>query len=337
MKRFLAVPSLFLASALAYSQLAPDGIAAELTLKDLENGKYQASRIGAGETGGMSNLFGMMASPIFMLMGAFSGGEGTKNSEMGLFTLLDLSWTKGEIIDYLGSKFLVTYKFDLDLEVLGQPDPPKPDEVRFGLNLVKTSAITQVAPRPKTTPAAIRKALEELANKPKSMPAIPVIPAPEPPAAAEAQSERIYESVSNQGASEVTLRDGFYDQHGVIASGKQNILSVMNGLRAYATKHKGQLPLTNNNAKLRRAFTDLGLEIGWSTQNPNGSEFVFNPHIRGRHISKLPSDMPFVWDSKANRGIRLVGFTGGRAELLTEDEFQKYCKKYKISAKRSLS
>ncbi|MCE9559618.1 MAG: hypothetical protein K8R88_11775 [Armatimonadetes bacterium] len=301
-----------------------------IKLSDLST-EFRAYRIDGGSQGG-GGMMGMMSqmflSPVVMLGSLFGNGPADDNGQAQLLSAIDLAWSKGKKIKIEGESFLVIYKLEYENFEVGGKTAPKFEELSVGLQYMKVSSINTIAPKPTMTPdklrAIIKAGIEAQAKKAAAgFGAISETPAEAPATVVDAPTTAP-DSPDRMAEILPAMKNNSFE------SGRSCALSIMSGLRAYASKHKGLLPRSMENSQLKRMFADLGVQSTWSTQNPAGSQFVINPRFKGARLNALKKGAPIIWDSKSNNGTRLVVFVNGESEIMADANWTRLARRFGV-------
>ena len=187
----LATLALVLSTTVAFAQhpevsivdiLKGGSIAGTIKAADLPT-DFLAGKIAAEGGGGsaMGGMMDMIMSPIMMMMGAFGGGQTDKDSAMGeVLAMMDITWTKGDVVSVLGQHYLVTYKMAFEMADMMAMDKKETfaDSV-LRLTLVRTDTIKTITPRPDVTKEKFIKLLNT--KIPKKKPELPIPTTPTTP------------------------------------------------------------------------------------------------------------------------------------------------------------
>ncbi len=130
---------------------------ATMKVKELPEG-YQAVRLKVGgSTGPESFLGAIMPAIVSGMMG--DGSDPRGRAAVELFGMMDIVWTSGEEISMAEGTYLVTYRLDTDLAAVERLSKPGGAATPLRLDLVRTSAITSISPRPDITRESWLKAI----------------------------------------------------------------------------------------------------------------------------------------------------------------------------------
>lgn len=162
-----ALPALARAQDLSFADLVQGrGPAQKIAFADLPD-DYRAVELTVGRGG--AGIFDAIMNPVFLMMGMFSSlGAAEQNQQpdeefmTGLLGLLAVHFTNGQTVRVAGQEYLITYRLDVNVvQIIQSSDaPPKIDRLR--LDLVKTTAVESISPRPEITKEFLLKFMREL-------------------------------------------------------------------------------------------------------------------------------------------------------------------------------
>ena len=273
----------------------------------------------AGSGGGLMDMFGAMFSPMTAIM----GGGGPNNDPEGamMLSLMDLSWTKGDVVKVNGKDFVVTYKWNVDLpELMTQSKSTDSEKskgeviknITLSLSLVAVDSITSLSPVTGMTRDDLVKFVETpyvpkpnlgeptVADDNATMPAVPDSP----------QAETLANMKNIAAAMSMYTSD--YDD---LFPGAQSTKAVQ-----YVT-----FPYCKNN--------DV-----WKTKNPNGGRILFNMSLSAVSMSALerPDETVMFYEERAwPDGTRSVAFADSHVRLVAAEEWKEVEKTLHLSLKKS--
>jgi hypothetical protein len=262
-------------------------IARRLKLSEMSD--YKPYRI--KREGDSSSFYGSMGMPMFYMM-----GDSLRNGSGFLMAfLVDVVWTKGEIVSLAGADALVTYRLDLSYEHVDRSihreqidRSPQRQTVTFRLDLVKASTITSLEPIEELDAARMKEVFK----------------------AANTQEEGAPQEASNEEEDMV---------------GKAKQIAV--GMQLYVTDYDDQIPYVQASSSLKDLILPYTKNIAiWETHNPNGSRMLMNMSLAGALMSQIPSPSatPIVFEDRGwPDGRRAVAFADAHSALLTEAEWQR--------------
>lgn len=271
--------------------------------------------------GGLLDIMGTMMMPFMMMGGASS--QNAEGSE--IMSLMDMSWTKGDVVRMQGKDFIVTYKWNLDLmQAMAKPAAEPSAETKPGdvvkameltLTLVAVDGLTSISPVNGFTKDDLLKLIDRL-SKPK----------PDEPAAAPDEPE---------GAA--TVETGPGDQG---AQALSNVKQIALGMMMYISDNDDLFPYAQSTKAVQYVtYPYLKNFDVWKTNNPNGSQFYFNMAVAGVSASDIqkPAETVLFYESATRPdGRRTVAFTDGHAKLVSEAEWAKLQPTLKLKLKKSV-
>ncbi|MBI5705702.1 MAG: hypothetical protein HZC36_01805 [Armatimonadetes bacterium] len=273
---------------------------------------YKASRI---KVPGSSN--GMFDGPTGMMMFLMSDGDRTSSQsqrQMGLLSLIDVCWTKGETAIAAGIEYLVTYRFDpnpIQLVALSE-SPDLMGAITLSLCFIRSSEITSITPL-----GDLGKAFQGEGAPPLEG-GMATVPGEPGQLGSRLQAQRTA-TLSNvkQAALGMIMYCADYDDVYPWAQSSKSAWSVI-------------YPYVKN----RDTFKTL---------NPNGGELRFAANVAGASAVDLeaPASVVMIYESMAwPDGSRVVAYCDGHARVISADawkEAEKELKRaYKRKAKRPL-
>lgn len=271
------------------------GFAVTIKAADLPEG-YGAVKIKSGGGGGLMDMLGSPMMMIFGMMGAMGGGGGNE-PPMGLFSALDLSWTRGDTVSVMGNRFLVTYKLDLDMAEMAKMGETKSMDfsgLDLKLMLVRPDSIQSISPRPDITKEAFVALLAAPTSKGMTtspFEATATVEVPEAPA-----------------HPETLTGSDVQKEHG------QNMRQVALGALMYGADHDDWLPYAQStNAIFEELLPYTKVKSVYKSFHPTG-RVLFNMSLSGASFAAVtaPSDTPLFYDSEPwSDGRRGVTFADG--------------------------
>lgn len=288
-------------------------IAQEATLRSVLAGTSYPLEIKAAELTDDYRAFRMAKSgntDYFTLYGPMlSVSMAAENPGMAkLLGFSDAYWTKGDVANVEGQRFLITYKLSVDMTKLMTQGRfgtvPEGAEKEFmsaplRLSLIKVDSIQSIEPDPSLKPDDLRKAMA-------------------PP---EKQTP-----IQTASAKTQTL---------------SNMKQVATAMIMYISDSDDEYPYPQTTKTIRYITAPYMKNNDlWTTRNPNGGEFLFNMALGGVSATQLeyPAEMVMFYESKAwPDGTRVVAFADGHARVVdsaTWKTLQKWLKrKYKTKSK----
>ncbi len=227
------------------------------------------------------------------------GIRGNDERMLQLFEILPVSWTRNEMAEVYGQKFIVTYILEPSQESLrafaeGKPLP----EPMLKLKLMKADQIGSIEPFPELNREKYLTILAEFAGVAK--------PAPTP---------------ANR-----TL---------ALSNAKQVALGIM----MYLADYDDLMPYVQSTPSLQKLIAPYtrNSEI-WKTLNPVGAGLLrLNMSISGVKVTDIedPANTPLVYDPNAfPDGTHLVAFADGHAKYISAEEWAGLQKNLRLKLKR---
>lgn len=263
---------------------------------------FRAVKLGSKDSA--ANPFSMFM-PI-MMMGLMSTlGAPTSNTRdvlgFSLLGLADVSWTKGDIVQFASGEFLVTYKLPIGMTELMQLGSPGGDPSKLlselKLSLVKLTSIESLTPAPEITKETISKLAESLKTIGQE-----AVPSQEAPAEVESGAIAAWKSTTLSNAKQLALATHMF------LTDNKDIFPYVQGTKAMIKMIHPYLKMTQI----------------WETKNPNGGQLQFNMCLAGANISDVlePSSTPLFYDSVPwPAGYRVVAFVDGHAKTVSEEDW----------------
>lgn len=295
-----------------------DRLPATLKPSELPDG-YKAYKIQSIGGNGFGDIFG---SPFSLVM---MGGMGSSRDAamMELLDVLDLTWTRGEVIQLISQAgredldkllkgvtaqpggdwetYLVTYKADIgmgEMRAIGE-NPGKVSGVSLKLHLIKFKAISSVTPEPEFT------------------------------------KDRLVQALETSGAA-IAKEPSDVDR-AKRAAALSNVKQIDLGLIMYGGDNDDYLPFVQSTAEIKKDIAPyLKSDSLWDTLNPK-SRFLFNMCLSGVSFTAIPDPAatPMIYESAPGAdGTRVVGFVDGHAKRVSEAEWQGMAKYLKLKLPR---
>ncbi len=264
---------------------------AKIALADLPD-DYKAFSLNTGGGGGIGD---MLTNPMMMLMMMMPGSSSANKQGMGILTVADVSFTRGETTVLNGVTFLITYKLSFDLANI----QAAPTKAEFELTLVRLDSIKSIVPKPDVTKATVDAAFKSVG----STDGTPVIDGPTP----------VPTPRGDIGAAKTATLSNF----------KQASLAMIMYMgdcddeMPYVQDTKSALAVTLPYTKNLQIFRSL---------NPNPSEYRLNMAVSGVNASEVqaPADTPLYYESASwPDGTRCVSFMDGHAKFVDLNEWQR--------------
>jgi hypothetical protein len=108
---------------------------------------------------GETSPLDMLMNPMMLMMGmmrSLGGEEGQEEAgPPAIVGLLDVSWTRGDVVRVHNGDYLVTYKPDLDMGQMMAEKAPEMSELTLKLKLVKLDSINTITAAPGVTRASL--------------------------------------------------------------------------------------------------------------------------------------------------------------------------------------
>lgn len=270
--------------------------------------------------GGFLDMMGSMMMPFMMM-----GGASAQNSEGSeILSLMDMSWTKGDVVRMQGKDFIVTYKWNLDLmQAMAKPaaeggGETKPGDVvkamELTLTLVAVDGLTSISPVGNFTKDDLLKAIEKAAQAPKEQPGA----APDEPEGAA--------TFGAEPADDATR-------------GLSNVKQIAVGLMMYVTDYDDVFPYAQSTKAVQYVTYPYIKNFDvWKTHNPKGSQFNFNMAIAGVSATAIPdpAETVMVYESAPRPdGRRAVAFADSHAKLVSSADWDKLKPTLSLKLKKS--
>lgn len=262
---------------------------------------------GASGGGGIMDMFSAMMSPVAMILG---GDQDTQGAT--LLGVADLSWTQGDIVRIQGKDFIVTYKWNLDLNSMAMQskseDPEKAKSealknIELTLTLQSVDSLATIMPVSNFTKADLIRIIETPIKKKED----PGLATPALPEAGEASEPAEVFSAGNPQLD--------------------NLKSLGTGMMMYVADYDDVFPYAQSTKGAQHASMPYyQSEECWRSLNPNGGQILYNVAIGGVSASSLqnPSTVVLFYETKNwPDGKRGVVFADGHVSLLTDDEWKK--------------
>ncbi|MBS1721978.1 MAG: hypothetical protein JSS66_03105 [Armatimonadetes bacterium] len=259
---------------------------------------------GSGGGGFFDMLMGMLG-PFAMM-----GGSSPKDQDSAAFmAVIDLSWTKGDVVKVQGKDFLVTYKWsieprDLMTQTANNSTDSKANplaDTPLSLALVAVDNIAAISPANGVTKEDLIKVQTMKMHSDA-----------EAAAAGTAPTEVAHDAPAAEAATP--------DDQG-LSHAKQLGMA----LQIYAQDYDDVLPYAQGTKAVQFVTYPYVKNIDvWKTMNPNGSDFRFNIAVGGSSLPAidLPAETVMFFESKPwPDGTRLVTFLDGHARRVTHDEW----------------
>jgi hypothetical protein len=282
--------------------LLPGNIPPKLKISEI-GADYKAFRLkGPGDSGGMFGGVGGLA-----MMGMMGGGMGNpKDNPFSLFSLLDVNWTKEEIVKIGNSDFIVTYKPELGFpKGTGTPTAPT---IAMRLVLIRTDTITSIEPLTDITTSDLEAALSSFGIK-ENGETVTLNPGSDATAAAMMVPVAAQAHVAAQATANLS-----------------NVKQLSLGMLLYQSDWDDKFPYVQDTESLR-PILDPYLKNNnlWQVIGNPGSRFLFNMSLSGSTVTELeePANTPMFYESQPDSsGKRAVGFADGHAKRVEETEWQ---------------
>lgn len=227
------------------------------------------------------------------------GLRGNSERVTQLVEILPVSWTRHEIVEVYGQRFVVTYIYEPSQQVISEfvEGKPLPEPV-LKLKLLKADQIGSIEPFPELTRESYQKLLQSF-------------------------------TLASEGALTIAKR--------TIAL--SNAKQVAVGMQLYLIDYDEVFPWVQSSASIRKILMPyLKNEELWKTQNTKGNaEFYFNMSLAGVRISdvKEPARTPVFYDPIPFPDSKiLVAFVDGAARWLTQTEWSQLQPYLKLKLKR---
>lgn len=251
--------------------------------------------------GAPASGFMSMMMPFAMMGGMNAPGS---SPEMGIFTMIGLSWTKGATVTMAGREFLVTYLLEMGVQPTNREAPLA---ATLRLNLVRTDMIVSLAPHPDATADALKKALTDAKITLNQQGAIPIGSGEEATTAAimvpvAAQAQRAAKSTQT------------------LSNIKQAALAMV----IYAADYDDVLPYVQSTGGVV-AVTEpysKNLSIFWTA---DGDRFLFNMALAGVSLTAIENPAATVLlyaEVPDEDGKRSVAFSDGSARRLDPAQWE---------------
>lgn len=273
---------------------------------------YKASRIKV--PGSSSGLFDGPTGLMMFLMSGGNGGSAQSQRQMGLLSLIDVCWTKGETITAAGSEYLVAYRFDpnpLQIMAMGESADPM-QTLTLNLCFIKSSEITSITPL-----GDLSKAFEG-SNPTVEEGGMATVPG---------EPGQMNARLSAQRTSTLS-----------------NVKQAALGMLMYCSDYDDVYPWAQSSKSAWSAiYPYVKNKEVFKTLNPNGGEFRFAANVAGVAATELeaPASVVMIYESMAwPDGSRVVAYCDGHARVVSAEawrEAEKELKRvYKRKAKKPL-
>lgn len=305
---------------LSYTEVLSGKLPATLKANEIPDG-FKACRIKVAGTS--TNPISDMMSPMLMMMGGLSTAFGSAGDRKppGILSVMDVAWTKGDIVTVGGGEFMVTYSLSMeiwDLASLGDPKNVTVPELK--LNLIRTSAINSMQPLVAMTRESFAAALADRGS---------------PSTAIEVSSSSGEDEAAVASASDANDRLSRAKQ---LALGCMMYSSDYDDVYPWAQSSKGWFtviqPYVKNNELIYTHNPNA---------SPNSNTFRFNLNIGGVNVSMIedPANAVLLFDPVPDEnGLRVVAFADGHAKKIAIEGWPAIEKalqrKYKRSATKPL-
>lgn len=269
---------------------------------------YKPVRLKSGSAGGggLMDMFSAMLSPVAMILGSGQDVEGAT-----LMGVADLSWTDGSVVKVQGKDFIVTYKWNLDLNAMSLQSKAEDQEkaksdalknMELSLTLVSVDGLTSITPVANFTKADLLKVME-----------MPIKAKPAEPATPPAT---LGDAVEMAPADAVDTGDPRLSALKELGTGMMMYVADYDDVFPYAQSTKG----AQHASEPYYRTADC-----WKSQNPAGGQMLYNVSIGGTRQSEIPN-LPMIvlfYDSKQwPDGSRGVVFADGHVSLLSDAEWK---------------
>ncbi len=239
--------------------------------------EYRAFRLGLSGGGGpFEYMLGIM--PMMT--------RGSDSSNPGYLNFADVLFSKGEMTEVYGIRFLATYRLAISPARLtgGASTTPEVPSDELKLHLVRVDSIQSITPAPEITREVLEKALGVGAGK------------------------TVFDDAKQAAQRTQTL-----------SNAKQVALSLM----MYAADYDDVYPYAQW-TKTVKEVTLPYLKNGdiWKSANPKGGEFFFNMALAGVTGSTIvnPSETVMLYESEEwPNGGRVIAYADGHAKFVKED------------------
>ena len=260
--------------------------------------------------GGLMDMMGAMMSPFAMLM----GGTSTDPDGAMLMTVADVNWTKGDIIKVQGKDFLVTYKWNLDLAQMAAEDKGKDPAVaksdaikamELSLALLAVDGMTSISPVTNFTRDDLVKFLDK-----------PFVPA--------VQESTPFDETRPQATDAPAPPEGTSEQMQGLSHAKQAGL----GLMIYLADYDDVFPYAQSTKAVQYVtYPYVKTMDVWKTQNPQGSQLLYNISLGGSSATEIesPSATVMFYESRPwSDGRRIVVFADGHVRLCDSGTWEEH-------------
>lgn len=280
-------------------------------------------KTGGSGGGGIMDMFSAMLSPMTAMM----GGAGNSQDKQGamLMNLMDISWTKGDVVKVQGKDFIITYKWNVDLMQLSSqskatdPEQDKADVIKnieLTLSLVAVDGLTNITPVTNFT----RDDLIKFVQTP-FVPAEGARPA-EPPMAEEAATA--VDAPSPSDAKSTTI---------------ENLRNIALATTMYCTDYDDIYPYAQSTKAVQYVTYPYSRNANvWTTLNPSGGRFLFNMALGGASSSAVenPDKTILFYESNAwPDGRRAVAFADTHVKFLSQEEWAAVEPSLRLKLKKS--
>lgn len=261
------------------------GVPAKYNLRELPaNMKAVSLKTQGMGGGGLGDIFGGIMSLFMTSLGAAGGSHGADAEAAIAMSLMETTWTNGQVLQIAGGSFLVAYK--LDIEALKATK--QVNDFPMSLRLIRLDAITEVAPHPDLTAEKYAEALGVMMG---------LGGAPTEPTAASDISIASRKAVSLTNARQLPSALFMYAQGADTCPYVQSSRQAMGTLISY-------LP----DSQVTRS------------DNPNGAYFYYNINLGGvstANVSK-PAETPAFYESAPwPDGSRIVAYLDGHVKSIS--------------------
>lgn len=351
---------LVLAACLALPYVA--ALAQDLSVPDLIKGEKLASTMKADDlptdykavrlkVSGDSSYLDMLSGPLGMMMmfspAAMHTGNGNEAAQAELFSMIQLSWTKGEVVHLMSAgaaaskaansaydhsvedQYLVTYTPDFDMSkmmTMTTGGATKGISTDLKLVLVKLTSISSITPVPDVTKEQFVKVLSNSGSLMASQ-GTPTAATATPGAPSDA-------ATTTPVAVAQVVQDQSPAQTRAVSNAKQLAL----GSLMYCSDYDDVLPYVQSVVTVKEVTYPYmkNLDV-WKTGNP-ASQWRFNMCLGGVSQTEIaePASTPLFYESAPwADGRRVVAFADGHVKLVGSAEWKGMAKYLKLKLKRS--
>jgi hypothetical protein len=292
--RLLLLLSVLWTSAFAAAQNVSDvltggGAAPTIMSGDLKP-EHKAFKVSFANGSSGGGVLDMIMGMFRGMAGAFGGEPGapSDNGAMEMLGALELYWSDGRTLKVSGQEFLIAYRHELNLSVLGQAQPPKfdPEKTPMSLTLINLANVATLSPRPDMTISKFKEVLKKSAEMGRT-----------------------------GGAESATPVEASHKTQAL-----SNIKQLATGMAIYMADYDDELPYAQSTAAVAYVTYPYikSLDL-WKSPNPNGGRILFNMALAGSNATAVeePSNTILFYDSQPwPDGRRLVAMVDTSARFV---------------------